>query len=237
MLPAAAKQRLYKHAEKQACLDKSAHNDWVTQAAYTNMPAAVVVLDGVDLNTTQTLIAAGIPCEAIHVPNRSDFDAIVSHGHPRHGNLYRGAVQTLVEACSQISDTDRVPIRTVWLDYTGRWGQHVVRTLEMMFGCRMLGVGRSDLFITLSCDPRSTAAKPLEEVQELVEALAVSFGIAVEFEEKHTTNYGRNMFIIHALLQCDVMESRVEQPPVGSLYGQLRQTQAFRKAPNSVCAV
>ena len=99
---------------------KQQHNAWVLSAAQDHQPSsAILVLDGADLNTTNTLIDGGIHPQSIHVPNKHDYDAIVSrHQVCSHGNLYRSTVQTWVETLAMLTEPPE-PIKTVWLDYTG----------------------------------------------------------------------------------------------------------------------
>ena len=70
-------ERRYPHLERAANAVKQQHNAWVLEAAVRN-GGDVVALDGVDLNTCNILVRGGVAAARIHVPNRPDFDAIVS---------------------------------------------------------------------------------------------------------------------------------------------------------------
>ena len=238
----AAPERRYKHLAKQEDLSKVAHNEWVLCSALRHR-GEVLLLDGVDLNTTTRLIAAGIDPAAIHVPNRSDFDAILRQGHVSHGNLYRSSVQTWAEAHASL----RRPvsqIKTVWLDYTCRWGEHVRKTLVSLLRADVMGGGKADVFVTLNADRRCPSAKRLEEVQEEVRIIVTAADGYLDFPAGHNIEYGngKGMFIVHAELYWALGVTEEREMPQPSpcaandapLFEQMQaRAHAFRKEANS----
>ena len=83
-------RRRYPHVERSQDPVKRSHNDWVVASALEH-GTDVLVLDGLDLNTTSLLIRAGVPYDAIHVPNRPDFDALMKRERATFGGGAAGA--------------------------------------------------------------------------------------------------------------------------------------------------
>ena len=172
-------RRRYPHVERSQDPVKRSHNDWVVASALEH-GTDVLVLDGLDLNTTSLLIRAGVPYDAIHVPNRPDFDALMKRERATFGggaagaapevavgHVYRATAQEFVDAYASLTKPAK-PVRTVWLDLNARWGLAVERTVRQLFACGMLGTGDADLFLTLS---RGFHAQQLDAVADLVAEL------------------------------------------------------------------
>jgi hypothetical protein len=184
-------ERRYPHIERAANAVKQQHNAWVLEAAIRN-GGDVVALDGVDLNTCGILVRGGVAAARIHVPNRPDFDAIVSRQSAGPaGTIYRATAQEFCEAYAALAPP-RPPVRTVWLDVNARWGLHVERAVRALARCGCV----ADLFLTLS---RGYHAPQLPAVLEAVEAI---FGeeapdAALTLVDEHTGEYGTGMMILH----------------------------------------
>ena len=149
--------------ERAANAVKQQHNAWVLEAAVRN-GGDVVALDGVDLNTCGILVRGGVAAARIHVPNRPDFDAIVSRESAGPaGTVYRATAQEFCEAYAALAPP-RPPVRTVWLDVNARWGLHVERAVRALARCGCV----ADLFLTLS---RGYHAPQLPAVLDAVEAI------------------------------------------------------------------
>ena len=192
-------RRRYNHVERSQDPVKRSHNDWVVASALEH-GTDVLVLDGLDLNTTSLLIRAGVPYDAIHVPNRPDFDALMKRERATFGggaagaapevavgHVYRATAQEFVDAYASLTKPAR-PVKTVWLDLNARWGLAVERTVRRLFACRMLGTGDADLFLTLS---RGFHAQQLDAVADLVgELFFETYGRrgTLELVEDHTGN-------------------------------------------------
>ena len=195
-------RRRYPHVERSQDPVKRSHNDWVVASALEH-GTDVLVLDGLDLNTTSLLIRAGVPYDAIHVPNRPDFDALMKRERATFGggaagaapevavgHVYRATAQEFVDAYASLTKPAR-PVKTVWLDLNARWGLAVERTVRQLFACRMLGTGDADLFLTLS---RGFHAQQLDAVADLVgELFFETYGRrgTLELVEDHTGNVRR----------------------------------------------
>ena len=68
--------RTYPHLEKSADLVKQQHNEWVVASA-TCHRYEILVLDGLDLQTSHSLMRAGVDAHRIHVPNLPDYDTLL----------------------------------------------------------------------------------------------------------------------------------------------------------------
>ena len=89
--------------ERAANAVKQQHNAWVLEAAVRN-GGDVVALDGVDLNTCGILVRGGVAAARLHVPNRPDFDAIVSReSDGPAGTVYRATAQEFCEAYAALA--------------------------------------------------------------------------------------------------------------------------------------
>lgn len=126
-------ERRYPHIERSKNAVKRQHNGWVLDAALKN-GGDVVVLDGLDLNTCGILARGGVAPARVHVPNRPDFDAIVSGQPAPAGTVYRATAQEFCEAFAALAPP-RPPVRTVWLDINTRWGVHTDRTVRALARC------------------------------------------------------------------------------------------------------
>jgi hypothetical protein len=233
-------ERRYRHLAKREDVSKVLHNEWVVCSALRHRGSDVLLLDGVDLNTTSKLIAAGIDPESIHVPNRSDFDAILrQEGCGSRGNIYRSSVQTWAEAHASLRRPSS-KIKTVWLDYTCRWAEHVRKTLSTLLRADVMGGGEADFFVTLNADRRCPSAKRLAEVQEEIRIIVMSANGSILFPADHNTEYGNGMFIVHAELIWGALGVTEGEEPartandVPTLFEQMRAgARAFRKVANS----
>ena len=240
-------RRRYPHVERARDPVKRSHNDWVVASAVEH-GSDVLILDGLDLNTTTLLIRAGVASDAIHVPNRPDFDALMKRERATFGggaagaapatavgHVYRATAQEWVEAYGSLAAPVR-PVKTVWLDLNARWGLHVERTLKTLFESRMLGHGASDLFLTLS---RGFHAQQLDAVADLVpEIFAAAYGgdgATLTLVEDHTANYGTGMMILHWRVAApaplyDRLFGPTDAVPLADRLA--KETKAFRKPQN-----
>ena len=240
-------ERRYKHISKLGDSQKLRHNTWVLCSARTH-DAHCLVLDGVNLFTTKTLIEGGIPAWRIHVPNKPDYDAIVAASHSQHGNLYRCSAlqwaQALVSLDPTVAlepkpsccDCSRNPIKTIWLDFTCRWSVHVESTLKLLISPLVMGCGCSHLFLTLNADTRCPHALRAHDAQRFIaDVVSRAEGAAVSFSPDHCEEYGNGMFIVRAEVKWSCCEGGVAA--AAELYDRLRgEAHAFRKKENSLRA-
>jgi hypothetical protein len=239
-------RRRYPHVERSQDPVKRSHNDWVVASALEH-GTDVLVLDGLDLNTTSLLIRAGVPYDAIHVPNRPDFDALMKRERATFGggaagaapevavgHVYRATAQEFVDAYASLTKPAR-PVKTVWLDLNARWGLAVERTVRQLFACRMLGTGDADLFLTLS---RGFHAQQLDAVADLVgELFFETYGRrgTLELVDDHTGNYGTGMMILHWRVRAPApLWDLLFAPADGAALADrlAREAKAFRKPQN-----
>lgn len=238
-------RRRYPHSRQTRDPVKIAHNAWVCAAALEH-GGDVMVLDGLDLNTTARLVASGVPPERIHVPNGPDFDALMKRERATFGggaagaapavasgHVYRATAQRWVEAYASLAPP-RSPVRTVWLDLNARWGASVEKTLRALFESRALGRGRGDLFLTLS---RGYYAKQIDEVGGLVAALFRDSCVDGRLSpvHEHSANYGTGMMILHWRVEVPVTYyerffGAADAVPLADRMA--RETRAFRKPQN-----
>ena len=226
----------YPHISKQHDAAKATHNSWILESALRHS-SGVLILDGIDLNTTRTLLRGGVDMRRVHVPNRLDFDSIVRQSHPKHGNLYRCTVQGWASSYTSLP-LPRAELKTIWLDYTGRWSAHVQSTLEVLVDKTVMGAGApADIFLTLNRDVRCPDAPGLEEVLQLLETLVIQSGATASFPRAQ--EYGSAMFIIHARIIWGGESNTNEQvdaytAPDDLMFNSMRfGTRMFRKAANS----
>jgi len=238
-------ERRYKHVSKLSDTTKLRHNEWVLRSARAHQ-AHCLVLDGVNLLTTKTLISGGIPAWCIHVPNKADYDAIVAASHSHHGNIYRCSVlqwaQALLSLRSLVASdaTNPVPpscaaacngIKTIWLDFTCRWSAHVEHALTLLLSPTVMGSRSSDLFLTLNADRRCPSALRTDGAQRFIADVVARSGGSVTFPSDRCEEYGNGMFILQAAVSwCDGGCTTG-----AALYERLRgEAHAFRKEENSL---
>jgi hypothetical protein len=239
-------ERRYKHISKLDDSQKLRHNSWVLESARTHR-SHCLILDGVNLFTTKMLSDGGIPLWRIHVPNKADYDSIVSASHCRHGNIYRSSVlqwlQALVslspradsESASCGSNSAYGGIKTVWLDFTCRWNVHVQHALALLLSPAVMGTGPSDVFLTLNADTRCPTALRADGAQRFITETILRAGGTVEFPSDRCEEYGNGMFIMQAAVAwgCCTCDTVVD----AALYERLRgEARAFRKAENTLKA-
>lgn len=241
-------ERRYKHVAKLCDLQKRRHNLWVLDSACYHR-AHCLVLDGLNLFTTKTLINGGIPAQLIHVPNKSDYDAIVAANHLAHGNIYRSSVLQWVQALVSLTSPIVVEpshsfasacsacdgIKTIWLDFTCRWSAHVERALTLLLSPSVMGNGLGDLYLTLNADTRCPTAMRADGARDFIANVVVQKGGSVEFPSDHSESYGNGMFILHAAVNWSSCHCNCSAG--AALYERLRgETRAFRKEQNSMKA-
>jgi hypothetical protein len=239
-------ERRYKHISKLSDSQKLRHNQWVLRSARTH-ESHCLVLDGVNLFTTRTLIEGGIASWRIHVPNKSDYDAIVSASHLSHGNIYRCSVlqwtQALMSLPSPVAAESNPTLRssacngikTIWLDFTCRWSAHVDRALQLLLSPSVMGAGVSDLFLTLNADTRCPNALRAEGALRFITEAVTRAGGSVEFPSDRCEEYGNGMFILQAVVDWGCYDSH--RAAAAALYERLRdEAHAFRKEENSLKA-
>jgi hypothetical protein len=238
-------ERRYKHVAKLNDSQKRCHNSWVLSSARAHQ-SHCLVLDGLNLFTSQTLIKGGIPVHHIHVPNKADYDAILAANHPAHGNLYRCHVLEWIQALVSLTphvaadqSSNCIPtcngIKTVWLDFTCRWSSHVERALMLLLSPLVMGTGFGDLFLTLNADTRCPAAMRADGARNFIREAVMKRGGIVDFPSDRCEEYGSGMFIMLAAVKwgsCDCSCSAG-----ATLYERLRrEARAFRKEQNSLKA-
>jgi hypothetical protein len=239
-------ERRYKHISKLGDSQKLRHNSWVLDSARAR-ESHCLVLDGVNLFTSRTLSEGGIPVCRIHVPNKADYDAICAASHASHGNVYRCNVlqwvQALTSLAPRVAAASNPPschcacnnIKTIWLDYTCRWGDHVVRALKLLLSPLVMGAGASDMFLTLNADTRCPHALRADGAQRFIADAVVRAGGTVEFPLDRCEEYGNGMFILQAVVTwrcCDGGRSAA-----AALYERLRdEAHVLRKKENSLKA-
>ena len=240
-------ERRYKHIAKLGDSQKQRHNLWVLGSARAHQ-AHCLVLDGLNLFTTKTLIDGGIPVRCIHVPNKSDYDAIIAAAHPVHGNIYRCGVlqwaQSLVSLAPCVAAESRAPgcasacngIKTIWLDFTCRWSTHVESTLALLLSPFVMGAGSGDLFLTLNADTRCPSAMRALGAQNYIRDLVMRKGGSVEFPLDRCEEYGNGMFILQAAVNWSSCFG--DSTAGAALYERMRgEARAFRKEQNSLKAM
>ena len=239
-------ERRYKHICKLSDSQKLRHNSWVLGSARARQ-AHCLVLDGVNLFTTKTLIDGGIPASRIHVPNKSDYDAIIASSHSFHGNIYRCSALQWTQALVSLAPPAAAEpisssfagvcgfIKTIWLDYTCRWSSHVERALALLLSPSVMGASSSDLYITLNADTRCPSALHLDGVQKYIADSVTRTGGSVEFPSDHCEEYGNGMFILLAVVNWGSCSNRAIAG--AELYERLiAEAYAFRKKENSLKA-
>lgn len=239
-------ERRYRHISKLGDSQKLRHNTWVLCSARAH-ESHCLVLDGVNLFTTRTLIEGGIASWRIHVPNKSDYDTIAAASHSSHGNVYRCSVlqwaQALVSLPSPVAAESNPPLRTsacngiktIWLDFTCRWSTHVDRALKLLLSPLVMGAGVSDLFLTLNVDTRCPDALRADGAQRFITEFVTGAGGTVEFPPDRCEEYGNGMLILQAVVDWGCCDSH--HAAAAALYERLRgEAHAFRKGENSLKA-